>query len=229
MIESTFLTHHIQKHIVSVLTYKEQARFSELRPERVDTNLFSYHLKLLIRNGFIFKLENKNYTLTSDGLVYVDRVNSTTRTLRRQPKIITMLLIQNSDGEVLLQKRKKQPYINDWTLPYGKIQIDDRSIESAAKREALEKLNLQDPVVRHVGDCYIRVYAEGVILSTTFAHVFRYEVDKIFDDESILWVDPIKLGRYKLAPAVDQIISRSFFGDKHFFAEFEHELVTVTP
>jgi 8-oxo-dGTP pyrophosphatase MutT (NUDIX family) len=211
-----------------VLTCKVAARFSELRPPRVDTNLFSYHLKLLIRSGFIVKLETKDYTLGAVGLSHIDRVSGNNSTPRDQPKIITMLLIQNSDGQVLLQKRKKQPYINDWTLPFGKVRIDDPSIESAAKRHALEKLDLRNSNVRHVGDCYVRVHSEGVILSNTLVHVFRYEIDKLFSDDSIVWIDPIKLGRYNLAPGIDQIISRSFFGDEHFFAEFEHQWVPTT-
>jgi 8-oxo-dGTP pyrophosphatase MutT (NUDIX family) len=227
MIEQATLQHHIQKHIVGVLAYKDTARFSELRPPGVDTNLFSYHLKSLIRDGFITKLD-KEYTLSGEGLGYVDRVSSATFTLRRQPKIITMLLIQNSDGQVLLQKRKKQPHINTWTLPYGKIHIDDLSVQAAARRESLEKLGIKDPDVRHVGDCYIRVYANQAILSTTSAHIFRYEVDMVFGDEALVWVEPIKLHTYDLAPAVEQIIARSFFGDEYFFAEFEHEWSPAT-
>ena len=203
--------------------YKEIARFSELRPPKVDTNLFSYHLKLLIRDGFVAKVD-KNYTLGNNGLVYVDNE----RSFLHQPKIITMLLIQNGDGEVLLQKRQKQPYINAWTLPHGKIHIDDVSIDAAAKRVAREELNLENPDVRHVGDCYIRVHADGTTLSATLVHVFRYEIDKEFAGESIMWIDPLKIGRYHQGPAVEQIISRSFFGDEHFFAEFEHEWSDTT-
>jgi ADP-ribose pyrophosphatase YjhB (NUDIX family) len=221
MIEKMSPQHHIQKHIIDILTHKEMARFSELRPSRVDTNLFSYHLKLLIQSGFIAK-HDKEYTLGGNGLAYADQASAIT-SLFQQPKIITMLLIQNSDGQVLLQKRSKQPYINSWTLPYGTVHIDDLSVEVAANREALEKLGLSDQKLRHVGDCYIRVSAGSVPVSITFAHIFRFETDEPFSDGSTAWIDPIKLGRYRLAPAVEQIIARSFFGDECFFTEFEHE------
>lgn len=139
-----------------------------------------------------------------------------------------MLLIQNSDGEVLLQKRQKQPYINTWTLPYGKIYVDDQSIDATARRVAREKLMLDDAIVRHVGDCYIRVHVDQTVLSSTLVHVFRYEIDTSFSDESITWIDPRKLDSYHLGPAVEQVIARSFFGDNHFFAEFEHEWTAAT-
>ncbi len=216
------IDHHIQKHIISVLLYRKTARFSQLRSPRVDTNLFSYHLKSLVRSGLVQKTD-RDYMLSSKGLAYVDRVSAATFSIRKQPKIITMLLVQNSEGDVLLQKRTKQPYIDTWTLPYGKVHIDDRSVLAAAAREASEKLSLSNQEVRHAGDCYIRSYVDGDILSTTLAHICRFETDAIQPTENIQWVQPLTLGRYPLAPAVEQIVARAFFGDDHFFAEFDYQ------
>lgn len=220
MIEHASLHHHIQKHIVRVLMYKDRARFSELRPSGVDTNLFTYHLKQLIKEGYLKKVDTL-YTLSSFGLSYVDRISSETGSIRRQPKIISMLVVQNSDGQVLLQKRTKQPYIDCWTLPYGKTHIDDDSILVGASREVGEKPGLSDQVLRHVGDGYIRVYGGGAILSSTLVHVFRFETDDISEDDSTMWVEPLKLSALRLAPAVEAIVTRCFFGDDHFFAEFD--------
>jgi ADP-ribose pyrophosphatase YjhB (NUDIX family) len=220
MIESITVTHHIQKYIIDVLMYKEFARFSELRPPRTDTNLFAYHLKLLQKAHIIDKTEN-GYTLTGDGLSYVDRVSTEKKIIRTQPKIITMLLVQNSNGDLLLQKRDKQPYINSWTLPYGKLHIEDATLEAAARREASDKLGFTPDNIRHAGDCYIRVTSNGELLSTTLAHVFRFEHDDIVARDDLQWVRPHKLNQYKLAPAVEAIVARSFFNDQFFFEEFD--------
>ena len=134
-----------------------------------------------------------------------------------------MLLIQNSDGDVLLQKRNKQPYIDTWTLPYGKTHIDDTSLIASAQREAAEKLQLREVSLRHVGDAYIRVRHAGEIMTTTLAHIFRFETDDIQTDNDTQWVQPLKLTRFSLAPAVEVIVTRSFFGDEHYFAEFEED------
>jgi len=222
MFEQRPVEHHIQKYIIGVLIHQQFARFRDLRPPRTDTNLFSYHLKVLIKEGWIDKTP-EGYSLSRIGLAYVDRVSIKKLNVRSQPKIITMLLIQNSEGEVLVQKRSKQPYINTWTLPYGKIHIDDGTLEDSAKREALEKLNVIVPAMRHVGDAYIRVRMNNEILSTTLAHIFRFESDDIITDDSTQWVEPLKLPRLSLAPAVEAITTRSFFGDDHFFAEFDEE------
>jgi len=227
MIEQSEVKHHIQKYILGALMYKDSARFSDLKPPKTDTNLFAYHLKVLMREGFVKKLDS-GYTLSQNGQKYVDRISTSKMSLRTQPKIISMLVIQNSDGDLLLQKRAKQPYINAWTLPYGKVHIDDRTVEAAARREAFEKLGLEVDKIRHAGEAYIRVYASDEIISTTLAHVFRFETDKINTSDSIIWVKPHKLSEYHLAPAVESIVVRSFFNDSHFFEEYEEEWLAAS-
>lgn len=200
--------------------YKEFARFRDLRPPHTDTNLFSYHLKALIKAGFVQKTDD-GYRLSQRGLAYVDRVSTEKMAIRTQPKIITMLVVQNSDGDVLLQRRTKQPYINAWTLPYGKLHSEDQTIEIAAKREAKEKLQLDDQNLRHVGEAYIRVSIDDQLVSTTLSHIFRFERDDIQMNDSLMWIQPHKLSQLKLAPAVEEIVTRSFFNDAFFFEEFE--------
>lgn len=213
------IDHHIQKHIISVLIHQKFARFRDLRPPRVDTNLYSYHLKTMQKAGWIEKTP-EGYTLTQEGLAYVDRVSLKKLNVRSQPKIISMLVIQNSDGDVLLLRRTKQPYIDTWTLPYGKTHIDDMSLLDGAKREWHEKLGDESPAMQHAGDCYIRVVRENQILSTTLAHVFYAESDNVVMNEKLVWVRPHKLSQYSLAPAVEQIVARTFFRDPYFFEEF---------
>ena len=219
MFEQEDLKHHIQRHIVNYLMFHEFARFRDLRPELVDTNLFSYHLKLLQTSGYV-KKDDHGYSLDRRGLVYVDRVTAEKMRLRTQPKIITMLLVQDGYGKVLLQRRTKQPYINTWTLPYGKLHIDDESLFASARREAMEKLDFDPHKLRHVGDCYIRVKDSGVIECTTLAHIIRFETDAIRASDDLQWVEPLDLSKLRLAPAVEAIVTRSFFGDDFFFEEF---------
>jgi ADP-ribose pyrophosphatase YjhB (NUDIX family) len=218
------IEHHIQKYIMSKLYRQQIARFSELKKPGVDTNLFSYHLKILTQEKFVKKIEG-GYTLDSEGLRYVDRISELNMNIRLQPKIITMLILQNSDGEILLQKRMKQPYIDLWTLPYGKLHVDDISIEAAALREASEKVNLNDVKLIHAGDCYIRVPSDDKNITSTLVHIFKCEVDDVKQKENQIWVHPRGLHKYNLAPAVEKIIVRTFFNDVHFFEEFSEELV----
>lgn len=222
MIDQTTLQHHIQKHIIGVLMYQKFARFRDLRPPKVDTNLYSYHLKLLQKAKLIEKT-TEGYTLTKKGILYIDRVTTSTLDVRSQPKIITMLLVQNSDGDILLFRRRRQPYTNTWTLPYGKLHIDDRSLLEAAHREADEKLELKNQTIAHAGDCYIRIRDGEETLMTTLAHIFRLYSDEVELNDYLQWVQPHKLHSIKLAPAVEKIVARAFFKDPYFFEEFEEK------
>lgn len=246
MFEQDTINHHIERSIIAYLMTHEYARFSEMRPKRVDTNLFTYHLKLLLKAEYIKKTD-AGYTLSDRGLIYVDRVSTDKMKLRTQPKIITMLLVQDCFGKVLLQKRSKQPYINTWTLPYGKLHIDDESVLVAATRESQEKLDYTPFNPRHAGDCYIvvgqnaRVAAKPIeagalidgdtlhlnteeifhIDTRTLVHVVRFETDEIQASDRLQWAKPLDLAKITLAPAVEQIVTRAFFGDDFFFEEFK--------
>lgn len=219
MFEQDEIKHHIERSIIAYLLTHEYARFSDMRPPKVDTNLFTYHLKLLVKKDYLQKTE-KGYTLSDKGLMYVDRISTDKMRLRSQPKIITMLLIQDGYGNVLLQQRTKQPYINTWTLPYGKLHIDDRSVLEAGAREAKEKLGYDPRKIRHSGDCYIVVATAAGVETRTLAHIIRFETDAITASEHLQWVEPLDLPKLKLAPAVEQIVARAFFGDDFFFEEF---------
>lgn len=245
MLERNTIKHPIERDILQFLTTCESARFSDMRPSKVDTNLFTYHLKLLVKAGYVAKSDTK-YTLSSLGLNYIERVNHDALQLRVQPKIVTKLLIQDGYGKVLLEKRTTQPYINTWELPSDEMRIDDESIIAMAERQATEKLNYIPSKLRHVGDCYVVIGkkvrtnvhpAEGAVLvdgdvlhlatkevfeteSRTFAHIVRFESDDISIDDRFKWAEPLDIARMKAAPGTEQIITRAFFGDDFFFEEF---------
>lgn len=221
MIEQLNIEHHIQKHIIGILMHQKYARFRDLRPPKIDTNLYSYHLKLLIKNGYVVKVE-QGYTLAEKGLLYVDRVSIQSLTVRTQPKIITMLVIKNTKGEVLLYKRRRQPFADLWTLTYGKIHIEDRSTLQAAQREAQDKLGLPtDLPMEHKGDCYIRIQGgSGEVIMTTLAHVFCLQYDAIAPSDRLVWVHPDNITQYDLAPAVQAITKRALAGGPFYYEEY---------
>lgn len=212
--ESVSVNHKIQKHIIDYLIYQKVARFSELRPSRTDTNLFTYHLKRLVRLGFVKAVE-EGYTLGVQGLAHV----------QPDSKIMTLFVIQNGDGDILLQKQTQQPFIDTWTLPGGEVLSGDTSVKQAAQREVAGKLYLKNQEIEHAGDCYIRVHAKGVSLAT-LAHVFRFYRDDIETNDEIMWARPHKLRDLTLAPAVEEIMARTFFKDPFYFEEYDVDWYT---
>jgi ADP-ribose pyrophosphatase YjhB (NUDIX family) len=218
----TVAKHDIQKYILSKLTYTQEARFRDLKPPKVATNLFSYHLKLLEKADMVEHTDEGGYTLSLLGLNYVDRLNDEGEFAYQQAKMVTMYVIQNSDGGILLEHRTKQPYINTWTLPNRKLSIDDEPLHEAAMSEVRQRFGLKYANLRHAGDCYIRVDREEAPITVTFAHIFAFESDDIVSATDQRWVHPRQLHTVTLAPAVEQIVARTFFRDPFYFEEFEH-------
>ena len=224
MIDLPKLEHHIQKYILTSLMSQKFARFRDMRPPNVDTNLYNYHLKILIRQGFINKTEH-GYTLSIEGQTYTDRVNVSTTKQTLQPKIITLLIIQDGFGNVLMHPKKRQPFIGQWTLPLGKVHNSDSSVQEAAQREITEKISTETSInVHHAGDAYIRVKKGNDVLISTLAHVFYGQTDELNNiDSHWRWVSLRSLDELKTTPAISQIISRTLFRDPFYFEEYEVE------
>jgi ADP-ribose pyrophosphatase YjhB (NUDIX family) len=193
-----------------------------MRPPDVDTNLYSYHLKLLIRQGFIEKTD-QGYTLTMPGQAYIDRVNLVTTKRTLQPKIITLLIIQDGYGNVLMYPKRRQPFMGQWTLPLGKVHNSDTSVRQAVQREIAEKISQEIAIdAQHVGDAYIRIKQGDDVLMSTLAHVFYGQVEGLEEpNEYWRWVPLRSLDERDTAPAISDIIARTLFRDPFFFEEFD--------
>lgn len=199
--------------------YTKWARFRDMRPPKVDSNAYSYHLKTLQKEGFVDK-GTDGYCLTPAGLFYVDRVSMTNLEPRQQPKIITMTVLRNVQGEVLLYSKLRQPFIASWVLPFGKVHLTNESLEMAAQRELEEKAGASIAHVYHVGDCYIHARVKGQLVSSVLAHIFTATLSErdFIDTEkyAVKWVDEKERSTLKLGPAVQEVIhdtenERAFF------------------
>lgn len=217
--EITEVKNKVQKNILSILLRQKIARFRDMRPPRVDSNLYNYHLAQLVKSGFVKKVDG-GYTLDTSGLVYSDRIGEGTIPVAQQPKIVTMLVIQNSDGDILLQRRTNQPYIDTWTLPNGKIHNVDSTLMAAGKRTAAEKINVLDQDMKHAGESYVRVFSGSAVVTVMLVHIFTFNRDDIVTDDNTIWARPHKLHTIQLEPGVSEIIARTFFRDPFFFEEF---------
>jgi len=202
--------HVVQKHILSQLLRQKYSRFRDLRPKGIDTNLYSYHLKRLVAEGLVYKT-NDGYSISD-----VAAVTMTAHTARPELAFV----IQNSDGDVLLKQRTAQPFADCYMLPGAKLDIRQSSIMEAAQSHVTHEITDNKVDVKHAGDSYVRIRNNDEILSTQLLHIFRFEVDAVYDAKQLLWARPHKIAQYALTPCVEQVMSRTFFKDKHFFEEF---------
>jgi 8-oxo-dGTP pyrophosphatase MutT (NUDIX family) len=149
------IDHYIQKDILSRLTHAAYLRFSELKPEGMESNIFMYHLKQLLSQGYVDKI-GTGYQLAPKGLSYVDGLSTTNHKPREQPKLIAIIALHDDTGRWLLAERKIQPYIGTRMFPSGKQHRGETSAEHVS-RELQEKTGLSDIPLLYRGTADIQI------------------------------------------------------------------------
>jgi len=162
--------HHIQRKILNLLVYASSLTYAQLRPKGVESNHFAYHLEQLIKAGYIKKLE-RGYELTPEGLAFADRASHVDMSVRKQPHIVTTIVVTNDAGDTLLFKHAFQPYLNKFGYPQGRTHFSE-DIATAAKRELAEKSGLTNIALVQRGIAYITSCRDGEVVSKLLTHVF---------------------------------------------------------
>lgn len=166
------INHHIQRTILDRLAHAANLRFSELKPEGMESNIFMYHLKQLIRQGYVQKVGD-GYELASQGLSYIDGLSNENYRPRHQPKLIAILALHDGRDKWLLAERKIQPYIDSQMFPSGKQHRGEISAEHAV-RELAEKTGLSGIPLQYRGIADIQISdAEPTLLTHAVASVYE--------------------------------------------------------
>jgi len=199
--------HFIKRHIMSSLTFKKWCKFSEMRPDKVDSNLYNYHLRSLIKDGWIEKVESKGYRLTPRGLRFADLVSPKTFQTQLQAKTIIMMLIKNPKGEVMLWKRKKQPFIDSWTLPNGKTHYEDPSLAVSVERDCDKFFGDKPTSYKHIGVVEVNAKVKDKVISHIIAQLYSVEINPDSPvPEQTQWFNMDDIKKLRLAPAVEDIL-----------------------
>jgi hypothetical protein len=99
--------HEVQLKILEGLLFSVSAKYSDLKPLRMENSQFVFHLKQLIKNGLVAKSGLK-YGLTSQGKEFANRITTENLTITQQAKVTTVLSAYKTDGKdnsFLLYKR----------------------------------------------------------------------------------------------------------------------------
>lgn len=222
--------HPLQKHILHELMFNSSLAFSKIKPDNIESNLFMYHLKLLIRDGLVEKGGDGKYQLTLPGKQYADKLSLKAFKPRIQPNISTLVICQNDQGQYLLYKKRRQPFINLIGFPYGKIHLGEK-IKDAAQREFEEKTNLTSTDLTHLGDMYTTVYQGKNLFTHTFFHIFEAQnfQGSLKQDSDIglcFWSKIEDINPKELIPVVTELYNliRSVKPSQLFFEEFVYQL-----
>ncbi len=202
--------HHIQRSIILSLARTSPLRFSDLQPPRIPNNTFTYHLKKLTGSGYV-ELTETGYIPTRKALklvAYGSNESSRTRT----PGPITMIYVQNKEGEVLLLNRNRKPFQGWYGIPGGWIHLGETADE-AAQRELTEKTTLvSDGNLSAAGVIDLKYIQQDTndiflhVLGFVYTHQFTGDREQLNDKVTtygqLSWS---KFGRNNILPEVKPI------------------------
>lgn len=202
--------HWIQKHIMQELSTHIGRRYSELKPDSVDGNLFMYHMKQLQSGGYVGKQEGV-YVLSEKGKIFAGRMSLSRGKEQVQPKILVMLVCQNDKGEYLLYQWNRQPYIGLTSFPFSKHRFGDPLTQTLTDTLAYKGGLSGD--FAYLGDVYlITKNADGEVSDHTLVHIY-----KVTNSEVVPVVSDTKIGTYFWGKPTDVAVDSRTLGFVEIF------------
>ena len=130
--------HKAQVSILRTLRHNPSARYTTLRrPTGLESDVFKFHLRKLLHQKYVRKLESGAYHLTPTGKEFANNLSDARRTAQKQPKLsVVIVASKDFDGtkKYLCQKRLRNPFYGFWGCLSGPVQWGE-SLEAAARRE----------------------------------------------------------------------------------------------
>jgi ADP-ribose pyrophosphatase YjhB (NUDIX family) len=207
--------HWIERHILKVLAFNDTKRYSELKPDSVDGNLFQYHAKQLEKLGLIER-NPSGYRLTSAGKVFVADLSQTKlMNARKTPRSVVMI-VAKKNHKYLLFKWKRQPYRGQISLPFGR-QLYGRSSLDCAEEQLLLKTGYSAEL-RFIGMVDSINQQDDKIVDHILINVFEAKkLNSIHNPDGLtgesIWEDPAKLSKQEVVYGLDKIIQ--WYEDKN--------------
>ena len=148
-----FQLHKTQASILHSLRYTKAERFSALmHPTNHTSDTFKFHIRKLVKLGYVTKLENGGYQLTASGKEFANNLNEEQRRAEKQPKVSILMVLteNNAKGETifLLQKRSRNPFYGYWNEIHGRAKWGE-SFEATAKRQLKRQTGLDAEFKTH--------------------------------------------------------------------------------
>ncbi|MEP7103543.1 MAG: NUDIX domain-containing protein [Candidatus Dojkabacteria bacterium] len=206
------MPHYLQVKILVSLAKADRQKFSEIEGfENIPMDQLNYHLKTLIRLGYIDK-DNSGYFLTTEGKQFVSFLDIESNKKEITPKVSIWTLIRNKENsdKILMSKRLKHPFLGMYGFVTGKVRAGE-TLESTMTREVFEETGLEVTKSHLIGVArWIDLEkGSGKFLHDAFFHQFEvldYEGDlleKTLESENV-WktINEIKSLGNLLLPSV---------------------------
>ena len=165
------LDHHIQRAIVYKLAFSAGLRFSELKPGELENKAFDYHLKKVVKAGYVEKTDDGLYKLTSEGQLMWRMSQKKSTQADRAYSTLLLAVQRQSDGAWLLYRRRTHPMFGLTGFMHAKPSPDATAPELAAQ-VLREQTGLTGEFVVH-GHGYFRVFRGGAVEGFTHFTLLR--------------------------------------------------------
>jgi hypothetical protein len=212
--------HHIQREIIDTLMHNQSVRFKDLKPDGMESNIFMYHLKQLIKEGYVKKTD-VGYTLAAAGLTYVDTLSVTNQKLQSQPKPVVILAVHDKQGRWLLAERKIQPYLGAYMLISINQYLGEVTKEHVA--EQLHKLAIAEPST-YRGQAEVILYdtEKDILLTHIIGSVHEVVLESSHDlppeteQFRYVWVDSMEAPG--IMPGTKELVAKLSIDQEIFFS-----------
>ena len=130
-----------RREILRKLMHKREMGFNELWGNVGASNLFAYHLKVLVEDRLVDKVKEV-YCLSSEGKKYCAYLEGESGEKARAPLVCVVIVVYDDvKKKFLMCERKKEPFYSYWGSIAGKLKFDQYIYEAAAA-ELMEESGL---------------------------------------------------------------------------------------
>ncbi len=129
--------HPAQASALYALRHASSARFSDLlKTTTLTSDVFKFHVRKLVKLGYVVKQPDGLYVLTPIGKEYANRLDETTGRPIEQPKASMLMLVRSRhDGReyILAHRRTREPFRDFWGIASAPVLRGVPIAESAAR------------------------------------------------------------------------------------------------
>jgi len=200
------MRHVTQKQILDLLARADTKRYSQLKPTDIDGNVFGYHLKQLITDSLVKKLEDGSYSLTEAGRSYI--INRFEEPLEAAHSIF--LLVIKHQEKYLVRRRTVQPTIGLSGFIHGEPKLG-YSLAESARRRLLDKAGIDCPDMSVACSGLITIWRDSELESYSHAIILTGTADQEAltpgDDTGInYWADRNEFGQPNFIPSCSDLL-----------------------
>jgi hypothetical protein len=221
--------HHIQRHILGKLIHNVALRYSQLKPEHLDANLFTYHLKHLLKQELVCKRPDQGYSLTPKGKNMADKLQLENFELpwHTQPRLVILIAVRDDKKGWLLHRRSIQPVINMVGFLHANVSLGTSVLTTAEER--LQTICGLQGSCRYQGSGLITIYQDDQLESYIDFHLVLCEnpAGDLVTESDIghtFWQQEIDYTADDLLPSMPVLCKKIEDKEVPFFTELTYRL-----